>query len=123
MSQPAGVGVNSFFNAAVDESPAVTVQAGRTLLFFVHVVNGDTTDCYLQCFDALLADVVVGTTTPKYSFLLPGGSGASNHGAYAENFTAPLQFNAGLVIAVTTGATTNGAPTNDAVVNIGYLAG
>lgn len=123
MSQPAGVGANAFFNAAVDEDPAVTVHVGRTLLFFLHVINPNTTNCFLQCFDALLANVVVGTTTPTYSFLLPGGSGASNWGAYAETFTVPLQFNTGLVIAVTTGVATNGAPSADSPVNIGYLAG
>jgi hypothetical protein len=123
MAAPPGVGVNNFFNAAVDESPAVLVHQGRTLVFNIHVVNGDTTDCYLQMYNAAVADITVGTTTPKYSFLLPGGTGASNKGAYADSFSAPLQFDTALSIAVTTGPTTNGAPTNDAVVNIGWLAG
>ena len=114
-------GVNSFFNVAVDEDPAVTVFAHPALLFFIHVINPNTTDCFLQCFDALLADVTVGTTTPKYSFLLPGGTGASNRGVYDGAFAVPLTFTTGLVIAVTTGATTNGAPLSDAIVNLGYL--
>lgn len=123
MTTPSSVGVNLFFNGAVDESPVVDVHVGRTLVFNIHVVGGDTTDTFLQMFDAAAASVTVGTTTPTLSFILPGGTGASNHGAYADVFPVPLQFSNSLSIAVTTTATGNGAPTNDAVVNIGWLAG
>ncbi len=116
-------GLTAFFNAAVDEDPAVTVYAHRALVFFIHVINPNDTDCFLQCFNAAAADVIVGTTTPTYSFLLPGGTGADNRGAYAESYAVPLQFDTAFSIAVTTGVATNGAPSADAVVNIGYLPG
>lgn len=117
-------GVNLFFNAAVDEDPVVNVHStGRTLVFSIHAICPDTTDCYLQMFNAAAANVTVGTTTPAQSFLLPGGTGANNKGAYAITFPAPLQFDTALSIAVTAGPTNNVAPTGDAVINIGWLAG
>jgi len=115
--------MTAFFNSAVDEDPAVQVYSTRTLVFYVHLINPNTTDVFCQMFDALIANVIVGTTVPTYSFIIPGGSGASNRGAFEQEFAVPLQFNTALSIAVTTGATTNGAPGSDAVVNIGYLAG
>ncbi len=120
MSAPAGVGCNLFLNAAVDESPAVAVHVGPTLLYFLSVTNPDATDNYIQLFDSLLADVSVGTTVPKQSFMLPGGVGG-NDGLLTIAFPVALQFNTGLVVAITTTATGSGAPTGDAVVNLGYM--
>lgn len=116
------VGFNPFFDSSVDEV-ATDVYQHRVLVFFLHIINPNATDAFLQCFDALAADVTVGTTVPTYSFLLPGGTGASNRGAYAEQFEAPLQFNTALSIAITTTATGNTGPGTDCVANIGFLAG
>jgi len=121
MSQPCGVGVNSFFNAAVDEDPAVSVHVGPTLLFFINISNPNAVQSFVQCFDALLANVTVGTTTPTYSLAIEAGTGATVPGVLSLALTVPLSFRTGLVIAITSGATTNGAITADAVVNLGYL--
>lgn len=116
------VGLTPFFDSTVDET-AVDVYAHRCLVFYLHVINNTTTDTFIQMFNAVAADVTVGTTSPQYSFVMPGGTGASNRGAFAEQFAIPLQFTTALSIAVTTGITTNGAPATDGSINIGYLAG
>lgn len=121
MSVP-NTGVNSFFNSAIDESPAVDIFAKPTLLFNLHVINPNTTDVFIQLFNALAANVTVGTTTPQLSYLVPGGTGASNRGAFAIDFAAPISFATALSCAVTTDATGSGAPASDAIVNVGYLA-
>lgn len=123
MSSPPGAGVKSFFNSAIDETPAVIVHTGRTLVFNLNIINNTITDNFIQMFDAVVANVTVGTTVPKYSFLVPGGTGASNRGVLSITFSAPLQFDTALSVAITTDIGGSGAPATDGSVNIGYLAG
>ncbi len=114
-----GAGSTPYFNSAVTNT-AVAVTAYPTRVFYVHCVNNTLTDVFLQVYDRAAADVVVGTTVPTQSWIIPGGSGASNRGAFEEALSWPLQFFTALSIAATTTPTGNTAPSTAATVNLGY---
>lgn len=114
-----GVGSTPYFNNAVTNT-AVAVTAYPARVFYVHAINNTTTDVFLQVFDVAAASVVVGTTVPVQSWIIPGGSGASNRGAFEEALSWPLQFNTAISIAVTTTSTGSSAPGTAATINLGY---
>lgn len=111
--------VKTHFSTTADEDPAVAVKtSGSGRLFYVHAINPNAADAYLQLFDLPVASVTVGTTTPKQSFLIPAGGG--NAGAYESAWKNPIPFNNAITYAVTTSATGSGAPTSDIILNIHY---
>ena len=112
----AQVGGTSYSNAALDET-AVQVVAGPVLLFNIMGYNSGGTVSFLQFFDAPLADVTVGTTTPDFIIPLPASGG------YDSALTLPESFPHGIVIACTATPTGNGAPGADAVVKFSYVGG
>lgn len=107
-----------------DSSVAATAEAGRTIGGYIkkiHAINSNVVDVYLQLFDAAVADVTVGTTTPKQSYLIPAGSGGGA-GAYADDFGVDgLHFQTAITYACTTTATGNTAPTTGLVLNVVYI--
>lgn len=107
---PEPQGAIPYFNASVTATK-VAVIARPCRLFFIEIIGNDTTDVFLQLFDATSANVTVGTTTPTMVLVIPGGSGASNRGAFEETFVFPIQFYNALTIAATTTATGSSAPT------------
>jgi hypothetical protein len=113
-------GSQPYFNSSVS-STATAVAVYPVRLFYVHAINADITDVFLQLFDASVANVTVGTTTPIQSWLIPGGIGGSNRGAFEESFSFPIQTNAALTIAVTTTATGSSPPSIPLIVNLSYL--
>ena len=114
-----GRGFSSFLDTAVSNSP-VAVTAYPTRVFYVHAVNPNTADVFVQLFDAQVGDVIVGTTTPVQSWLIPGGTGASNRGAFEEEFSWPIQFDIAVTIAVTTEPSNGTAPSSAVIINLGY---
>lgn len=107
-----------------DSSVVATAEAGRTIGGYIkklHVINPNVTDAYLQLFDLAVADVTLGTTTPKVSFLIPAGSGGAS-GAYADDFGVDgLHFQTAITYACTTTATGNTAPTTGLILNVVYI--
>lgn len=91
------VGHKSFWNNAVTTAVAVKAAGGK--LSALRLVNTTAAVAYLQCFDALAADVVLGTTTPTFAVRL-----AANE-SLVFTPTVPIEFLTGLVIAGTTTAT------------------
>jgi hypothetical protein len=112
----AQAGGTSYFNAAVSETK-VSVVAGPVLLFNILGFNTGAAASYLQFFDALVADVTVGTTTPKFVIPLPIAGGLS------DTYTLPEGFRTGIVIACTVTATGAGAPGAAALVKLSYVGG
>lgn len=100
-----------------------TAQACKTSagdLHYIHIVNTNSADAYLQLFDVAAASVTVGTTTPKLTFLVPAGNG-TDAGGFTENFELyPLHFEAAITYSCTTTATGNGDPTTGLTVNLVY---
>jgi hypothetical protein len=115
-----GIGASPYFNVAVTNTP-VALRAVSSRLYYVHAINTALTDVFLQMFDVPAASVVAGTTVPVQSWLLPGGTGASNRGAFEQAFPFPIQFNGAMSMLVATTAAGGTAPGSAAIVNLGIL--
>lgn len=59
-----------------DLGAKATVVIGRTNLLGANVVNNQAAIIFVQLFDALLANVTLGTTTPDYEFQVAASSSA-----------------------------------------------
>lgn len=94
-----------------------TVVAGPALLFNITAYNSGNAVSYIQFFDALAANVTVGSTTPTFVIGVP------NTGGYDAALTLPEAFRNGIVVACTAGATNNSAPNAAAVVKLSYVGG
>lgn len=105
-----------FGNHHFDSDGDNSAQAARSvggLLLGIEVSNPNSADAFIQIFDAVAADVTVGTTTPDLSFFVPA------NGAMDKDFaSAPIQFHKAITYACTTTATGNGDPATGLVVNI-----
>jgi hypothetical protein len=104
-----------FFDADADNSKQ-TMKASEGLLYFLEVSNPNTTDAYLQLFDADAADVTVGSTTPTLSFLIPGGDGTLD-GAMDKFWPPGISFENAIIYACTTTATGSSDPSTGLVLN------
>lgn len=112
----------TLFDASGDNTAQV-LYAGAGKVFYIHAINRNTADAYLQFFDLAAADVTVGTTTPKLSFLVPGGNGTTA-GAFEAHFdAAPLEFELRVTYACTTTATGGTNPTTALTLNFSYRTG
>ncbi len=107
-------GLLPYRNAAL-KAAKQTVKASRTRVYGWKVQNLDNATAYLHLYDALEADVTVGTTVPTYSVWLPASGGDD------LSIPEPLAFDVGLVVAATTGLTGSTAPTNGELVNLFYF--
>jgi hypothetical protein len=102
------------------DNSAQACKAGPGYIRGIEVSNRNTTEAYLQLFDALAADVSVGTTVPTLSFKIPAGDGTDN-GAMDKDFGPyGIQFDTGITYACTTTATGAVDPTLGLYVNLLY---
>ena len=60
-------------NETVQNVAGSTASEGN--LYGVHFQNANATAVFVQIFDALAANVIIGTTVPKISFWVPGSGG------------------------------------------------
>jgi hypothetical protein len=104
------------YRVTAQKATKAVPSATKARVYGLHVYNQDSTDTYLQLYDALTADVTVGTATPTVTLWIPALSGIDNV------YPLPVEFNTGLVIAATTtvGGSTN--PTNGLLLNLLYQA-
>lgn len=116
-----GQGAIPFFDSSVTNA-VENCTILPTRLFSYHIVNNDAVDCFLQLFNLPAASVILGTTPPTQSYVVPGGSGASNRGGLEEVLAWPLAFSVALSYAITTTATGSSAPTTPATLNLSYLS-
>lgn len=101
------------------DNTAQVIKNGPGVIHYIEASNINAADAFLQLFNAVAADVTVGTTVPKQSFLVGKGDG-TNRGAMDRVFNPPLDFQEGMSYACTTTVTGNGDPAVGLVVNIGY---
>lgn len=106
-----------FNNALTATKTSVTTAPGR--IHGVEIASINTTDIFVQFFDALAADVTVGTTTPDYVLFIAASDGTNRTGKDAY-FSFPWKFNKSIVIAATTTATGNTAPGTAIMANLLY---
>lgn len=112
--------LQSYFDSDGDNS-AQTMKAGPGWLYMLEVSNPNTADAFIQLFDALAADVTVGTTTPKHSFLVTAAAASDRRGGIDRSWLPiGLGFETGITYACTTTPTGNGDPTTGLTVNANY---
>ena len=107
-----------FFDASADATVA-NLKTTSGLVFFIELSNIDNADYFLQLFDALAADVTLGTTTPNLSLLIPAGD-STFRGAMDKVFSPPLKFETAISYGVTTTATGSTGPTTALAMNAVY---
>lgn len=105
MGVKAGPGLEVHQNVDVDESEDA-VKTSEGILYGYHLFNDSAGSIFVKLYDATVATVVVGTTTPKMTLGLPAGSGAVVH------IPEGIRFRTAITIAATTGPTVadTGAP-------------
>jgi hypothetical protein len=104
----------TYFNSNLLATAVAARTNGAKLVYF-EFQNPNNVDCWVQLFDLALANVTVGTTTPKQSFLVPANGG--NDKVFPDS--GFIDFVNGVSIAATTTATGSGAPSTGLVVNMG----
>jgi len=106
--------LNTVFDSDGDNTAqSVITQSGR--LYFIESSNKNAVDVYLQFFDLKVANVTVGTTVPKLSFLVPA------NGAMDKTFVdCPIAFSNAITYACTTTATGGTDPAVGLALNFGY---
>lgn len=88
-------------------------------IYRIIATNPNATDLFIQFFDvAATSDITLGTTVPDWFTFIPGGDG-TNDGAVIDDFyNAPVQFQKGIVYAVTTTVGGSTGPTSDGALGI-----
>lgn len=112
-------GTTLYRNVDVDETEdAIKASGGQ--LYWIHAMNLTASVLYLQFYNATVASVTVGTTTPDLTFPLPT-QGDTNGAGFTLAIPNGIAFSTAITIACTTtigGAT--GPAANGCVVNAGY---
>ena len=106
-------GLSVYRNAAL-KATKQSVKTGKARCYGWKIQNLDSAEAYFHIYDALAANVTVGTTTPKISIWLPASGGDD------LVLPRPIAFNTGFVVAATTTLGGSGAPTNGELVNLLY---
>ncbi len=100
-----------------DSSVVATVETIRGMreLHFLACQNPNAIDVFLQLFDFSAGDIVLGTSSPKQSYLIPA------NGWLDERWSpdAPMLFRQTISYAVTTTVTGSTAPGTGIVLNAG----
>ena len=122
-----GVGVRTtggttiFRSLDLDETEEdVKTSAGQ--IYWIHAINLAATKRYLKVYNLAAASVVVGTTTPVLTFVLPT-QGDTNGAGFTLSMANGIAFDTAICVAATTGLADSdtGAPgANEVVINIGY---
>lgn len=100
------------------DNTAQAVYAGGGSIHYLHIINTNASDAYLQLFDVAAGSVTVGTTTPMQSYLVPG------NGAFERSFgEVGIKFERAITYACTTTATGSGDPSTGLTVNALYRKG
>lgn len=109
-------GLSVFRSIDLDETEEA-VKAGPGLVHSIHATNSNAAARFIKLYDALIADVVVGTTTPKMTLRVPASGQLDVEILHGYTFTTAISA------AATTGVadTDTGAPgANEVMVHIGY---
>lgn len=72
----------------------------RGLLYSFVVSNINATGKWLLIYDALAADVTVGTTTPSRKFYIPAGDGTEYGVLFIDRNVSPMKFSTGITYAI-----------------------
>lgn len=106
---------NNGFSANVTNS-ATAADSNPGTLYGWYIGNTNTSNCYLQIFNLATGSVSLGSTAPKFSFLIPASSSSSG-GANALS-SMGIQFSTAITVAATTTRTGSTACTNGLDLNL-----
>lgn len=97
------------------------VRAGSLRLTTMEVQNINTSDIFVQMFNAAaVADVTLGTTAPTQSYCIPASDGVNRSLSVKDWGDRGLHFNKGLVIVATTTVGGSTAPAQNSVINLTF---
>lgn len=102
------------------DNTAQVIKAAPGFLHYVHVANPNTDAAWLHLYDAAAADVTVGTTTPKQSYMVPGGSATNPGGFDLPLGNHQMYFGTAITYAATTTVGGGADPTTGLVLNAHY---
>ena len=108
-------GVDTLFDSDADNT-AQALKTSAGVLYGIFVYNITTSDAFCQFFDLATGSVTVGTTTPKFTLLIPRGNGTF-YGGFARDFASPIEFGTAITYACTTTPTVSGDPTTGLTFN------
>lgn len=102
-------------NVDVDETEdAVKASAGQ--MYSLEAWNNASSVMFLHFYNATVASVTVGTTTPDWTFAVPANSGLT------QNWPHGLAFGTAITVAATTTVGGSSGPAaNEVGINVGYL--
>lgn len=109
-------GGTPFYNLDVDESEdAIKASAGQ--LYELYLYNATAAPLYVKLYNATVASVTVGTTTPAMTIPVPANNDLDGAGV-VRNWPTGLVFDTAITIACTTGLADNdtGAPSANAMI-------
>lgn len=103
----------TYYNAALNGTKAEVTTAKNKKLISVAIYNPSNAVAYIQFFDALAADVTVGTTAPEWVM------GIRTAGEVV-GLIGPVNFETGITIAATTSPTNSTNPSAALQVTLFY---
>ena len=116
-----GAGLSTSYQAALGAT-VVNIKASGGRLHAVEISNANVVSEFLQLFDALAADVTLGTTTPKLSLAIPKGASATDVGIMDKAWGEEgVEFQTAISAAVTTTNTGSTGPTTAVDANFFFL--
>ncbi len=101
-------------NALTATKTAVKTTPG--VMGIMYCYNPNTSVAYIQIYNALLANVTVGSTTPTWSIAVA----PSSIGGFGFGGGSGLYFSTAMSVAATTTATGSSAPSTAVDCNVGY---
>lgn len=104
----------SFRNAAVTNTPA-QVKSGGGRVHQYHFGNPNSAVVFVHFYNALAANVTVGTTAPVASYMIAANSALDGF------WPNSLNFSTGVTVAVTTNAAGGTAPATPILCTLGYV--
>lgn len=114
-------GTSIFRSLDLDETEEeVKGTAGQ--VYWIHAMNLSTGKRYLKFYNDTAANVIVGTTVPVLTFVIPT-QGDTNGTGFVLTVPMGIPFSSAITVAATTGLADNdtGAPgANDVIINLGY---
>lgn len=114
-----GYGSSTLFDADGDNVATACKTTPGTLIS-MEVTNINTSDAFVQFFDAATTGVTVGTTTPKFAIQVPAGDGTLRGGCDMTFGPEGIVFKTAITYACTTTANGAGDPSTGLVVNLFY---
>lgn len=116
VQQAGTVGATPYKLISANTTNGTSVKAAPGVVTSIVASNTNAAVRYLKLYDKASAPTV-GTDTPKQVYALPAG------GCVSIPLSSPLQFEAGIAFATTTGAAdsdTAAVAANEIIVNLGY---